>query len=149
MSEEYLVPVLPLRDVVVFPHMAIPLFVGRDKSIAALEAAMAESKEVLLVAQKAAEIEDPGSDDLYGVGRLASILQLLKLPDDTVKVLVEGGSRAKVHALREEEGRLLADCSMMEDGETESTEMDALMRSAISSFESYSKLNRKVPSELL
>src|SRR5699024_5724846 len=125
------VPVLPLRDVVVFPHMAIPLFVGRDKSIAALEAAMAESKEVLLVAT------------------LETSLQLLKLRDDRVKVLVEGGSRAKVHALREAEGRLRADCSMMEDDEDGSTEMDALMRSAISSFESYSKLNRKVPSELL
>src|SRR5699024_2564201 len=96
MSEESLVPVLPLRDVVVFPHMAIPLFVGREKSIAALEAAMAEDQEVLLVAQRVAETDDPGEKDIYTVGTLASILQMLKLPDGTVKVLVEGRERARL-----------------------------------------------------
>src|SRR5690625_2145342 len=143
------VPVLPLRDVVVFPHMAIPLFVGRDKSIAALEDAMAEDKKILLVAERAADTDDPGADDVYDVGTLASILQLLKLPDNTVKVLVEGVSRAHIGELHETEGKLVAAYTVIDDVEVESAETDALMRSAITSFESYSKLNRKVPAELL
>src|SRR5699024_5235160 len=138
MTEQSLVPVLPLRDVVVFPHMAIPLFVGREKSIAALEDAMAEDKKILLVAQRAADTDDPGADDVYEVGTLASILQLLKLPDNTVKVLVEGVSRAHVSALQEIDGKLMASYSPVDDVEIESAETDALMRSAIASFESYS-----------
>ncbi|HET7313761.1 endopeptidase La [Salinisphaera sp.] len=149
MADNALVPVLPLRDVVVFPHMAIPLFVGREKSITALEAAMAEDKKILLVAQKAADIDDPGVDDIYEVGTLASILQLLKLPDGTVKVLVEGGSRARLSDLHEADGGLVAQHETIDDGEQESAEMDALMRSAVSTFESYTKLNKKVPAELL
>ncbi|WP_423821272.1 endopeptidase La [Salinisphaera sp. SPP-AMP-43] len=149
MADNALVPVLPLRDVVVFPHMAIPLFVGREKSITALEAAMAEDKKILLVAQKAADIDDPGADDIYEVGTLASILQLLKLPDGTVKVLVEGGDRARLSDLHEADGSLLANYTTIDDAEEESAEIDALMRSAVSTFESYTKLNKKVPAELL
>ena len=149
MADNALVPVLPLRDVVVFPHMAIPLFVGREKSITALEAAMAEDKKILLVAQKAADIDDPGADDIYEVGTLASILQLLKLPDGTVKVLVEGGNRARLSDLHEADGSLVANHEAIDDSEEESAEMDALMRSAVSTFESYTKLNKKVPAELL
>ena len=114
MADNALVPVLPLRDVVVFPHMAIPLFVGRDKSIAALEAAMAEDKKILLVAQRAADVDDPGADDIYDVGTLASILQLLKLPDGTVKVLVEGANRARLSNLHEADGGLVAEIGIIE-----------------------------------
>lgn len=149
MTDNTLVPVLPLRDVVVFPHMAIPLFVGREKSITALEAAMAEDKKILLVAQKSADIDDPGADDIYEVGTLASILQLLKLPDGTVKVLVEGADRARLHGLHEADGSLLARWDVIEDDEDDSAEADALMRSAVSTFEAYVKLNKKVPAELL
>ena len=149
MADNALVPVLPLRDVVVFPHMAIPLFVGREKSIAALEAAMAEDKKILLVAQKAADVDDPGADDIYEVGTLASILQLLKLPDGTVKVLVEGANRARLSNLHEAEGGLVAEHAEVSENEGSSAEADALMRQAVSTFESYTKLNKKVPSELL
>ncbi|MES1930653.1 ATP-dependent protease La [Salinisphaera dokdonensis CL-ES53] len=149
MTDNTLVPVLPLRDVVVFPHMAIPLFVGREKSITALEAAMAEDKKILLVAQKSADIDDPGAEDIYEVGTLASILQLLKLPDGTVKVLVEGADRARLRNLHEADGSLVASWDVIEDGEDDSAEADALMRSAVSTFESYVKLNKKVPAELL
>ncbi len=149
MADNALVPVLPLRDVVVFPHMAIPLFVGREKSISALEAAMAEDKRILLVAQRAADIDDPGAEDIYDVGTLASILQLLKLPDGTVKVLVEGGERARLSNLQAGENGLTAEWQVVADDEAESAELDALMRSAVSTFESYVKLNKKVPAELL
>ncbi|GAB3678314.1 endopeptidase La [Salinisphaera aquimarina] len=149
MADNALVPVLPLRDVVVFPHMAIPLFVGREKSITALEAAMAEDKKILLVAQKAADIDDPGADDIYEVGTLASILQLLKLPDGTVKVLVEGADRARLSDLHEADGSLVARYDVIDDAEDESAEADALMRSAVSTFEAYVKLNKKIPAELL
>ncbi|MDT0635133.1 endopeptidase La [Spectribacter hydrogenoxidans] len=144
-------PVLPLRDVVVFPHMAIPLFVGREKSISALEAAMADDKRILLVAQKAADVDDPGADDIYRVGTLASILQLLKLPDGTVKVLVEGGERARVEDLGEEDGYMVADFAAMSDADDreDDAQLDALMRSTLSTFEGYVKLNKKVPAELL
>jgi len=149
MADNALVPVLPLRDVVVFPHMAIPLFVGREKSITALEAAMAEDKKILLVAQKAADIDDPGAEDIYEVGTLASVLQLLKLPDGTVKVLVEGADRARLSDLHEADGSLVARYDVIEDDHDDSAEADALMRSAVSTFESYVKLNKKVPAELL
>src|SRR5699024_884172 len=149
MSEQALVPVLPLRDVVVFPHMAIPLFVGREKSIAALEAAMAEDKEVLLVAQRAADTDDPGEHDIYNVGTLAAILQLLKLPDGTVKVLVEGRERVKLLQVAAQPDSLLASWDAVLENDPEGPETDALMRSAVSTFESYIKLNKKVPAELL
>ncbi len=142
-------PVLPLRDVVVYPHMVIPLFVGREKSILALEQAMKVSKQILLLAQKQADVDDPEAKDLYDVGTVATILQLLKLPDGTVKVLVEGGDRAKVESLEAGE-YFVAKVTLLGDGEPyDEREMDVLVRSVVSQFEQYVKLNRKVPPEIL
>jgi len=145
-------PVLPLRDVVVFPHMAIPLFVGREKSIKALTAAMQDDKRILLLAQKTADTDDPAQKDLYEVGTLASILQMLKLPDGTVKVLVEGVRRARVTRLLPGIDFLSAECQPLPEDPTTTTdnkEIDALTRSILAQFEQYSKLNKKVPAELL
>jgi ATP-dependent Lon protease len=143
------VPVLPLRDVVVYPHMVIPLFVGRDKSIAALDTAMAAGKRILLVAQKKAELDDPQPNDLYEVGTLASILQLLKLPDGTVKVLVEGSERALVDRINIGD-YFSAEISLLnEDDRHDEREIDVLVRSIIAQFEQYVKLNKKVPPEIL
>lgn len=142
-------PVLPLRDVVVYPHMVIPLFVGREKSILALDHAMRGSKQILLVAQKQADVDDPTSQDLYRVGTVATILQLLKLPDGTVKVLVEGVERAKIEKLSSGQ-YFSAEISQLRDIEQyDEREMDVLMRSVVSQFEQYVKLNRKVPPEIL
>ncbi len=141
-------PVLPLRDIVVFPHMIVPLFVGRDKSVAALEAAMAADKEIFLVAQLDPAEDDPARDDLYGVGVTATVLQLLKLPDGTVRVLVEGKQRAALETLDEAGTHLTATIAPVEDAEVEGPEVAALMRSVVSQFENYAKLNRKLPSEL-
>lgn len=143
-------PVLPLRDVVVYPHMAIPLFVGREKSIRALSAAMQDDKRVLLIAQRAADKDDPAPEDLYHVGTLASVLQMLKLPDGTVKVLVEGSQRARIDELQVGEEYLQADITLLpEDDDQSSREIDALMRTTVGLFEQYIKLNKKVPAELL
>jgi ATP-dependent Lon protease len=145
-------PVLPLRDVVVFPHMAIPLFVGREKSIKALTAAMQDDKRILLLAQRTADTDDPQPKDMYDVGTLASILQMLKLPDGTVKVLVEGQRRAQVSRFDFDGEFVMAECQTLpEDTETvtDSKELDALSRSILAQFEAYSKLNKKVPAELL
>ena len=142
-------PVLPLRDVVVYPHMVIPLFVGREKSILALEQAMKVGKQILLLAQKQADVDDPAAKDLYDVGTVATILQLLKLPDGTVKVLVEGVERARVESLAAGE-YFVAKVNLLGDGETyDEREMDVLVRSVVSQFEQYVKLNRKVPPEIL
>jgi ATP-dependent Lon protease len=144
------VPVLPLRDVVVYPHMVIPLFVGREKSIRALDSAMQQSKQILLVAQKSAEVDDPALEDMHRIGTLANILQLLKLPDGTVKVLVEGGERTEIARFVSAEGffaaqhRPLSDHIGLDDRETE-----VLMRSAMGLFDQYVKLNKKVPPEVL
>jgi ATP-dependent Lon protease len=144
------IPVLPLRDVVVYPHMVIPLFVGRDKSIKALDAVMQDSKQILLVAQKSAEVDEPDVADLYEVGTLASILQLLKLPDGTVKVLVEGGSRAKISSITSNDDYFSASIEQMDDKfELDDKEAEVLMRSATSLFDQYVKLNKKVPPEVL
>jgi len=144
------IPVLPLRDVVVYPHMVIPLFVGRERSIDALDAAMRDSKQVLLVAQKEAEVDEPDTSDLYQVGTLANILQLLKLPDGTVKVLVEGSQRIKVVSYHNAGAFYSAVVKPMEEvlGLSEQ-EQDVLQRTAISSFEQYVKLNNKIPPEVL
>ena len=143
------VPVLPLRDVVVYPHMVIPLFVGRQKSIVALDKAMNAGKRILLVAQKTADLDDPQPSDLYEVGTLATILQLLKLPDGTVKVLVEGGERAMVDRINVED-HFSAEISLLtEDDRHDEREIDVLVRSIISQFEAYVKLNKKVPPEVL
>ncbi len=142
-------PVLPLRDVVVYPHMVIPLFVGREKSILALDQAMHAGKQILLVAQKQADVDDPGPQDMYRLGTIASILQLLKLPDGTVKVLVEGAERAKVEKLIAG-AYFSAETSPFKDIEQyDEREMDVLARSVTSQFEQYVKLNRKVPPEVL
>jgi ATP-dependent Lon protease len=143
-------PVLPLRDVVVYPHMAIPLFVGREKSIKALTAAMQDDKRILLVAQRTADTDDPREKDIYQIGTLASILQLLKLPDNTVKVLVEGVQRARITKMTGDDVYLAAEIQAVpEEPASETRELDALMRSTMALFEQYVKLNKKVPAELL
>ncbi len=143
------IPVLPLRDVVVYPHMVIPLFVGRDKSIVALDQAMNRGKRILLVAQKKADLDDPQPSDLYEVGTLATILQLLKLPDGTVKVLVEGGERALIDRMSVGDYFHAAISILGEDERHDEREIDVLVRSIISQFEQYVKLNKKVPPEIL
>ena len=141
---------MPLRDVVVYPHMVIPLFVGREKSIKALDTTMQDNKQILLVAQKRADVDDPQPDDLNEVGTLASILQLLKLPDGTVKVLVEGGRRVRVNSISEQQGYFVAQISKMDDKlDMDDKEADVLMRTAASLFEQYVKLNKKIPPEVL
>ena len=142
------IPLLPLRDVVVYPHMVIPLFVGREKSIAALETAMADDKQIMLVAQRNASDDDPGADDIYRVGTISTILQLLKLPDGTVKVLVEGGQRA--HVVKAEFGDQggIADVRELEEGLPDEGEQEALSRSLQSQFEDYVKLSKKVAPEV-
>ena len=150
-------PLLPLRDIVVFPHMIVPLFVGREKSVAALEAAMAADKSIFLVAQLDPAEDDPDRDALYDLGVVATVLQLLKLPDGTVRVLVEGKERARLTELVEGETHLNAAIELLEgvDGEEEleqaeqklSHELSALMRSVIDQFENYARLNKKLPAE--
>ena len=143
------VPVLPLRDVVVYPHMVIPLFVGREKSIQALDAAMKADKRILLIAQKQADVDDPRIDDLYRIGTVATILQLLKLPDGTVKVLVEGVDRATIEKLNAGEFYTADATLAAEVDQYEERELEVLSRSVISQFEQYVKLNKKVPPEVL
>ncbi|HEY0027845.1 MAG TPA: endopeptidase La [Allosphingosinicella sp.] len=140
-------PVLPLRDIVVFPQMIVPLFVGRDKSVAALESAMAADKQIFLVSQLDPGEDDPDRDALYDLGVVATILQLLKLPDGTVRVLVEGQRRATLASLNEEGQHLVAEIDDVEGEEPEGPEVSALMRSVVEQFENYSKLNKKLPAE--
>lgn len=142
-------PVLPLRDVVVFPHMVIPLFVGRRKSIEALEVAMETGKKIMLVAQKSASDDDPEVDDIHRIGTVASILQLLKLPDGTVKVLVEGEQRATVEEYLNTEDYFSARISELLDEVTDEKEIEVLMRAVLSEFDQYVKLNMKIPPEIL
>jgi len=143
------IPVLPLRDVVVYPHMVIPLFVGRERSIVALDRAMNADKRILLVAQKKAELDDPQPDDLYEVGTLATILQLLKLPDGTVKVLVEGGERASIDSIAVGDYFAAEVTVLAEEDRHDEREIDVFVRSIIAQFEQYVKLNKKVPPEIL
>jgi ATP-dependent Lon protease len=142
-------PVLPLRDVVVYPHMVIPLFVGRKKSISCLEAAMEQGKKILLVAQTEASLDDPKIEDLYSVGTVANILQLLKLPDGTVKVLVEGVQRASIVRNIEHEEYFFSEVELLESEGVAQEEEEALIRSVLGQFESYLKLNKKIPPEVL
>ncbi len=149
-SASSVVPVLPLRDVVVYPHMVIPLFVGREKSIRALEGAMDDDKRILLVAQKSAEVDDPQVEDIHEIGTLSTILQLLKLPDGTVKVLVEGAERASVVQFETTDEFFSARIEPKGDAEhTGEREVDVLMRSLLTLFDQYVKLNKKVPPEIL
>ena len=144
-----LLPVLPLRDIVVFPHMIVPLFVGREKSVRALEDVMRDDKQILLVAQKNAAQDDPSAADIYTVGTIGTVLQLLKLPDGTVKVLVEGGQRASILRYAENDTFFQAWTEVMDEEGEDDKEVEALMRTAVSQFEQYLKLNRKIPPEVL
>ncbi|MDB5823355.1 MAG: lon [Herminiimonas sp.] len=142
-------PLLPLRDVVVFPHMVIPLFVGRPKSIKALEAAMEQGKSIMLAAQKAAAKDEPSADDIYEIGCVANILQMLKLPDGTVKVLVEGAQRARIHKITELDTHFVADLTPVESEAGDESEVEAMRRAIVQQFDQYVKLNKKIPPEIL
>ncbi|WP_394221125.1 endopeptidase La [Alteromonas gracilis] len=143
------IPVLALRDVVVYPHMVIPLFVGREKSIRCLEAAMDNDKQIFLVAQKDAGVDEPEADDIYTVGTIATILQLLKLPDGTVKVLVEGSVRGEIESYKQSDPFFVAHVDKQTDEGIDESEQEVLIRSAVSQFEGYVKLNKKIPPEVL
>jgi ATP-dependent Lon protease len=149
MSEIYNIPLLPLRDVVVYPQMVIPLFVGREKSIAALEQAMEGDKEVLLVAQKNASEDDPGAADIFNIGTVSTIVQLLKLPDGTVKVLVEGGQRATVSHVVESEGFYSATANTLEQQDLPEKEAELLVKTTMGQFDQYVNTSKKVPSEVM
>ena len=144
-----MLPVLPLRDIVVFPHMIVPLFVGRDKSVRALEDVMKEDKQILLVAQKNASDDDPASEDIHEVGTIGAVLQLLKLPDGTVKVLVEGGSRARIVRYGDNAEFFEAYVQPLPEADDDDQQLEALSRSVIAQFEGYVKLNKKIPPEVL
>ena len=148
LTEDTALPLLPLRDVVVFPHMVIPLFVGRPKSIKALEKAMESDKQILLLAQKSASKDEPSADDLYTIGAIATVLQLLKLPDGTVKVLVEGRQRAQVNSINEDAGYFVGELTPLPAEGKESTESEAMRRALIAQFEQFVKLNKKIPPEI-
>src|SRR6187399_3153425 len=142
-------PLLPLRDVVVFPHMVIPLFVGRPKSIKAMETAMEAGKSILLVAQKSAAKDDPGPGDMYSIGCVSNILQMLKLPDGTVKVLVEGGTRAQIKEVVDVRTHWIAEASPVPADTAPPAEVEAMRRALLSAFDQYVKLNKKIPPEIL
>lgn len=148
-TEHTQLPLLPLRDVVVFPHMVIPLFVGRPKSIKALEAAMEQGKSIMLAAQKTAAKDEPAASDIYKIGCVANILQMLKLPDGTVKVLVEGAQRARIHNITELDSHFLADLSPVESEAGDESEVEAMRRAIVQQFDQYVKLNKKIPPEIL
>ena len=148
-NQHGLMPLLPLRDVVVYPHLVIPLFVGRAKSVKALEIASDGNKQILLVAQKSANKDEPDADDLYEIGTLATVLQMLKLPDGTVKVLVEGLHRVRVSEFVETEECFLAKAEKIEDPAEDESETEALMRTVFTQFDQYVKLNKKIPPEIL
>jgi ATP-dependent Lon protease len=148
-NERVILPLLPLRDVVVFPHMVIPLFVGRPKSIKALETAMESGKNILLIAQKSAAKDDPGAEDLYRVGSVATILQMLKLPDGTVKVLVEGSQRATITQIVNASTHYVADAQLVAPDDVEAHEGEAMRRAITTQFDQYVKLNKKIPPEIL
>src|SRR6186713_59433 len=148
-ADSRVLPLLPLRDVVVFPHMVIPLFVGRPKSIKALEAAMEEGKNVVLVAQKSAAKDEPNPEDLYDVGTVSTILQMLKLPDGTVKVLVEGVQRAHIERVLTDKANFEAEIELIATEEPDSNEVEAMRRTLLAQFDQYVKLNKKIPPEVL
>ena len=143
------VPLLPLRDIIVFPHMVVPLFVGREKSIAALEEAMAHDKDILLAAQKKSKTNEPSPEDIFPVGTLGTIIQLLRLPDGTVKVLVEGKTRAKIRKFLPNEPFFLAEVEEVDEVVERTVELEALVRSVQATFEAYVKLNKRIPPEML
>ena len=142
-------PVLPLRDIVVFPHMIVPLFVGREKSIKALEDVMNDDKQILLTTQKDAGNDDPGKEDVYQIGTIGTVLQLLKLPDGTVKVLVEGSFRAKISNFTDNEAFFEAYAEKIQETAGDQQEQTALGRAVVTQFEQYIKLNKKIPPEVI
>ena len=148
-TQQRTLPVLPLRDVVVFPYMVMPLFVGRAKSISALDEAMNEGKQLLLVSQKQADLEEPTVDDVFDVGTIANIIQLLKLPDGTVKVLVEGQQRAKINQLNDSEDHFSAEVTPIETTFGDEKELDVVKAAVLNEFESYLQLNKKIPADVL
>ena len=148
-GQQLRLPMLPLRDVVVFPQMVIPLFVGRPKSIKALELAMEDGKSVVLLAQKSAADDDPAPSQLYDVGCVASILQLLKLPDGTVKVLVEGMRRVRVGNIEAQDDLFFADATVLDSEGNDDNEVEAMRRALVAQFDQYIKLNKKIPPEIL
>ena len=148
-TQQRTLPVLPLRDVVVFPYMVMPLFVGRAKSISALDEAMNEGKQLLLVSQKQADLEEPTVDDVFDVGTIANIIQLLKLPDGTVKVLVEGQQRAKINQLNDGEDHFAAEVTPIETTFGDEKELDVVKAAVLNEFESYLQLNKKIPADVL
>ena len=148
-TQQHTLPVLPLRDVVVFPYMVMPLFVGRAKSISALDEAMNEGKQLLLVSQKQADLEEPTVDDVFDVGTIANIIQLLKLPDGTVKVLVEGQQRAKINQLNDGEDHFSAEVTPIETTFGDEKELDVVKAAVLNEFESYLQLNKKIPADVL
>src|SRR5947208_11405793 len=143
------VPLLPLRDIIVFPHMVVPLFVGREKSIAALEEAMSHDKDILLAAQKKAKTNEPSPDDIFEIGTLGTILQLLRLPDGTVKVLVEGKRRARIRRYAAQDKFFLVEAEEVDETNERNVEIEALVRSVHATFEAYVKLNKRIPPEML
>ncbi|MEJ7807474.1 MAG: LON peptidase substrate-binding domain-containing protein, partial [Telluria sp.] len=149
LTEQTTLPLLPLRDVVVFPHMVIPLFVGRPKSIKALEAAMEQGKSIMLAAQKAAAKDEPSASDIYEIGCVANILQMLKLPDGTVKVLVEGAQRARINHISDAPAHFIADLTPLESEIGDDSEVEAMRRAIVQQFDQYVKLNKKIPPEIL
>ncbi|MEC5160760.1 ATP-dependent Lon protease [Janthinobacterium sp. CG_23.3] len=149
LTEQTQLPLLPLRDVVVFPHMVIPLFVGRPKSIKALEAAMEQGKSIMLAAQKAAAKDEPSASDIYQIGCVANILQMLKLPDGTVKVLVEGAQRARINHISDAPTHFIADLTPLESEPGDDSEVEAMRRAIVQQFDQYVKLNKKIPPEIL
>ena len=144
-----MMPLLPLRDIVVFPHMIVPLFVGREKSIAALEESMNTDRQILLFTQKNASEDEPSPESLYEIGTVASVLQLLKLPDGTVKVLVEGVARARTRKFTQRDEYFEAIAEIIEDEDDDPVELEALSRSVVADFENYVKLNKKVSPEVV
>ena len=148
MSNIQTLPLLPLRDIIVFPHMVVPLFVGREKSINSLEDAMSAGKEVLLAAQKQAKTNDPEPDDIFKTGTIGSIIQLLRLPDGTVKVLIEGKKRARIVDYLETGDLFRVSCEEVEESGESREEWEALIRQIHETFESYVKLNKRIPPEM-
>jgi ATP-dependent Lon protease len=148
-KDKLVVPLIPLRDIIIFPYMVVPLFVGRDKSIAALERAMGDDKAILLAAQKKAKIEEPSKSDIYNVGTLGTILQLLRLPDGTVKVLVEGKQRAEIKEYIDDDECFMVEVVEVDETGGETVEAEALVRSTVKSFESYVKFNKRIPPEMI
>ena len=142
-------PLMPLRDVVIFPSMVAPLFVGRDRSVAALEYAMEHGKTIFLATQREAKVDDPREGDIYQVGTLSTVLQLLRLPDGTVKALIEGRERARVTGYLPNPDFFMVDLDVVDQGFASDLESEALIRSVVSSFDQYAKLNKKIPKEVL